>query len=79
MRPDVFFSTYGHFERIAEAIKVRLEKRGIKTYKSDIRKHLIQNNGNISRDDIREIVLYAHKTPNQTQGRVRSRARICPG
>ncbi|QTA90918.1 nitric oxide reductase activation protein NorD [Desulfonema magnum] len=68
VRPDVFFSTYGHFERIAEAIKVRLEKRGIKTYKSDIRKHLIQNNGNISRDDIREIVLYAHKNTESDTG-----------
>ena len=64
LRPELFFSTHQNSERIAKAIKIRLEEKGVKTYKSDIRKRLMENSGNISPEDIREIILH----PNQSSG-----------
>ncbi len=55
-RHDLFFSVFRDIEESAETIKKRLEAKGIKAYKSDIRKHLIEKNGRISAEDIQKIV-----------------------
>ena len=44
-------------DRISKQLKVRLEEKGLKAYQSDIRKHMIENNGNLSFENVREIVL----------------------
>ncbi|MDM8523461.1 hypothetical protein QUF80_08830 [Desulfococcaceae bacterium HSG8] len=58
LRPDLYFSTFRNIERIAETINIRLGEKGVTSYKSDIRKHLIENDGDISPEDIREIILH---------------------
>ncbi|OQX21638.1 MAG: hypothetical protein BWK80_32675 [Desulfobacteraceae bacterium IS3] len=55
-RHDLFFSVFRDIEESAETIKKRLEAKGIKAYKSDIKKHLIEKNGGISAEDIQKIV-----------------------
>lgn len=54
--PGLFFSAYQNYDQIAEKIKTRLEKKGLKVYKSDVRKRLMENHGLISAEDIREIL-----------------------
>lgn len=56
LRPDLFFSAHQNFERMAERLKVNLEEKNLKAYKSDIRKRLTENSGDISVEEIREIV-----------------------
>ncbi len=55
-RHDLFFSAFRDVEQTAETIKSRLEAKGLKAYKSDIKKHLIEKNGRISAEDIQKIV-----------------------
>ncbi len=57
LRPDLYFSNYQNYERLAKTVKIRLKEKGIKVYKSDLKKRLIQKNGIISHDDIKEIIL----------------------
>jgi len=57
LRPDLFFSAFRNLDRISKQLKVRLEEKGLKAYQSDIRKHMIENNGNLSFENVREIVL----------------------
>jgi len=57
LRPDLFYSTYQNLDKTAEKIKLRIEEKGAKIYKSDIRKHLIENNGAISVEEIKELTL----------------------
>ncbi len=54
--PDLFFSAYQDYERIAEKLKNRLEKKGLDIAKSDVRKRLIEKHGAISAEDIKEIL-----------------------
>lgn len=57
LRPDLFFSTYRHFEQIAAKLKDQLKDKELRVYKSDIRRHLIAANGSISRKDIQAMIL----------------------
>ena len=56
LRPDLFFSAYRNIEEMSEKIKISIEKKGGKAYKSDIRKCMRENDGRISPDNIREIL-----------------------
>ncbi|MFH2219494.1 MAG: VWA domain-containing protein [Pseudomonadota bacterium] len=57
VRPELFYETYRHFDRVAESIKAKLEEKGFSVYKSDVRKRLIVQDGAISHGDIQEILL----------------------
>ncbi len=56
LRPDLFFSTFRNFEHIAAKLKVQLDNKGLKVYKSDIRRQLIAKNGAVSHEDIKSII-----------------------
>jgi hypothetical protein len=56
IRPDLVFSTYRNFENIAAKLKVRLDNKGLKVYKSDIRRQLIAKNGAVSHEDIKSLI-----------------------
>jgi len=56
IRPDLYYSTYLKYDRIIRIIKVRLEKKGLRLYKSDVKKCLIQQNGKILLRDLKELV-----------------------
>ena len=56
LRPDLFFASFQHFEETARKIRVRLAEKDLNAYKSDIRKQLMENNGSLSPDDLKEIV-----------------------
>ncbi len=55
IRPDLLYSANKSFEQIAASIKVKLEAKGYKVYKSEIKKRLAANNGVLSPDDIKEM------------------------
>jgi len=64
LRPDLFFAAHRNFEHIAAKLKVQLNDRRLKVYKSDIRRQLIAKNGAVSHEDIKSIILC-----NQNAGR----------
>ncbi len=57
LRPELFFISHGEKEKIANRIKLIIEKKGYKVYKSEIRKHLIDNKGHLSLDKIEKIII----------------------
>ncbi len=61
LRPDLFFYTYKDFERVAVNIKVRLAEKGFHVYKSDLKRHLMANNGSISQQALQELILCSEK------------------
>ncbi len=61
LRPDLFFSTYRHFEQIAAKLQDQLKDKELRVYKSDIRRHLITANGSITREDIQAMILSPKK------------------
>lgn len=60
-RPDLYFSTWQNLDKTAGKIKSRLRENGVTVYKSDIRKHLMENNGAVSVKEIREIAIQTRK------------------
>jgi len=56
LRPDLFYLANSHFENIAQTVKARLEAKGFKVYKSEIRKRLEANNGALSPEDIKDMI-----------------------
>ncbi len=56
LRPDLFYLANSNVENIAETVKMRLEARGFKVYKSEIRKRLEANNGALSPEDIEDMI-----------------------
>jgi nitric oxide reductase NorD protein len=56
IRPDLFYLANSHFEDIAQTVKVRLETKGFKVYKSEIKKRLEANNGGLSPEDIEDMI-----------------------
>lgn len=61
LRPDLFFSTYKDLEHVAGNLKVKLGEKGFHVYKSDLKKHLMANNGSISYKEIQELILCPKK------------------
>jgi len=56
LRPDLFFSAYREYERLAGILKMMLEEKGFTIYKSDIRQRLMENNGMVSHQDCKEMI-----------------------
>jgi nitric oxide reductase NorD protein len=71
LRPDLFFRANGKYERLARTLKVQLGEKGLEVYTSDIKKHLMKNNGMVSHQDLKEIILCfrenhgPHRLPQQ--------------
>jgi nitric oxide reductase NorD protein len=57
LRPDLFFSTYHTYEQIVATLKNQLHDKGIKVYKSDVRRQLIAQKGVLSHEDLQTIIL----------------------
>jgi len=75
IRPDLFFSAFRNFGEIARKLKSGLEQKGFKAYKSDIRKQLIRNNGAVSAETLRDIVV---RTAQNTEHTGENPAHILP-
>jgi len=45
LRPDLYYLANNEFENIAQTVKARIEAKGFRVYKSEIRKHLEENSG----------------------------------
>ncbi len=56
IRPELYFSALRNLDLIAQALKEKLENKGIRVYRSTIRKRLYESNGSLSLMDIKEIV-----------------------
>ncbi|GBC63950.1 VWA domain-containing protein [Desulfonema ishimotonii] len=76
VRPDLFLAGFQHFDKMAGQVRVRLAEKGLKAYKSDIRKQLIDNSGTLSPADLKEIVF---SRDNGTPGESRGRRSTSPG
>ncbi len=61
LRPDLFFSVNKSYENLARKLKVKLEEKGFKTYKSDVKRRLIENNGIVSHQDLKDIIQFSRK------------------
>ena len=57
IRPDLFFFKHLDFEKTAARIRLLLRENGFNVYKSEVRKQLVNNNGALSPDDIKEIII----------------------
>jgi hypothetical protein len=57
LRPDLFFWANREYERLARTLKVQLGEKGFEVYTSDIKKRLMENNGMVSHQDLKEIIL----------------------
>ncbi len=55
LRPDLFYLANSNFE-MAQTVKMKLEAKGFKVYKSEIRKRLEANNGVLSPEDIEDMI-----------------------
>ena len=55
--PQLFFHGIQSMDHKAQLLKNRLERRGVRIYRSDIRKKLVQANGSLSPSDIKQLVL----------------------
>jgi nitric oxide reductase NorD protein len=64
VRSDLFFMSHRNAEQLAAKLTVQLTKKGYKVYKSDIRRKLIANQGMISHEDIKSILLNSQKIEN---------------
>ena len=56
LRPDLFFSVHRKYEHLARMLKLKLKEKGLNIYKSDIKKRLMENNGMVSHQDLKEII-----------------------
>ena len=56
LRPDLFYLANSEFENTAQAVKDRIEAKGFRVYKSEIRKHLEANSGVLSPEDIQDLM-----------------------
>ncbi|MFH0726255.1 MAG: hypothetical protein V2B19_07915 [Pseudomonadota bacterium] len=65
VRPDLVLATHPEEERLAARIKARLTEKSLKVYRSDLRRHLLEHNGQMSTDDL---ALMLHNTPSGPAG-----------
>ena len=66
IRPEFYFGVFGRYDDMAKKVKAGLRVRGVKVFKSDIRKKLMENAGRLSRADLDDVVLHASEEPGET-------------
>jgi nitric oxide reductase activation protein len=64
LRPDWFYGTFQPYERLAAALQKRITAHGLKIYKSDIKQHLIDNQGRVSLEDLEVLLVQPHQDPS---------------
>jgi hypothetical protein len=57
VKPDWVIDTYLPYTAMAISVREKLRKKGIRVFKSDIRKKLMQNQGALSPQDVQDIVV----------------------
>jgi len=57
LRPDLVFNSFAELDALSRKIIDALREKGVKAYKSDVRKKLVDNKGCLSPEDLEEIVL----------------------
>ena len=57
VRPDLYWMTHREQERIADMLKRRLNDRGVKIYKSDLKKRIRETGGGVTPRDLQELVV----------------------
>ncbi len=62
--PELIFRASQQYELTAKKLKIRLFKKGIKAYKSDLKKLLQEKKGVISQDQLREILIFPNMENN---------------
>ena len=72
LRPDLFFSAYREYERLARTLKITLKEKGVDVYASDIKKRLMENNGMVSHQDLKEMI-YCFRKNHEPQGAPKQR------
>jgi hypothetical protein len=75
LRPDLFFGAHRAYEQAAAEIKRRLATQRLKIYKSDICRHLLKNNGQVTREDLEALIICPH-APGDEADAFRPRAPI---
>jgi nitric oxide reductase NorD protein len=69
IQPQLYFSTFKHYEDLAASIKLKLQKQGIRVFKSDIRKRLIEKKGRLTIDDLKDMVLMSRIAQNDIENK----------
>jgi len=67
LRPDLSFAAFKDMEKKARDIMDLLAQKGVKVYRSDIKKRMVENDGKISLEDIEQIMI-SPDSENQHQG-----------
>ncbi|MDM8515612.1 hypothetical protein QUF76_05380 [Desulfobacterales bacterium HSG16] len=57
IRPDLLFAAFQDLEKKAHDIRELLARKGVKVYRSDLKKHMAKNDGRISLEDIKQIMI----------------------
>lgn len=57
INPALYFSSLLAMDRTALLIKTKLMEKGVRVYRSDVRKRLLDNNGTVTMSDIKEIAI----------------------
>ncbi len=57
LRPDLFYGAQRSYEQLAAQLKRRIETRGLKIYKADIRQHLLKNDGRVVIEDLETLIV----------------------
>ncbi len=57
IHPELHSFSLDRTDRMAITLKKRLEEKGIRVYRSDVKKKLLENNGCLTRDHVRDLAL----------------------
>jgi len=75
LRPDLVNGAQRQYDQLAAQIKRRIEQKGLKIYKADIRQHLLKNDGRVSVEDLETLTVQA-RSPAMDSGPLPTRAPI---
>jgi hypothetical protein len=68
-RPELFRSAHADWERTADLLAGKLRDKGIKVYRGDIRRRLVETQGQLSIEDIRTVILSAAENDESASSR----------
>ena len=61
IKADLFFSGHRKYEDLAKKLKIKIEEKGFKIYKSDINRRLVENKGLLTHQDLKDMIFLSHK------------------
>ena len=61
IKPDLLFAAYRKYEGLAKALKTKIEEKGFKIYQSDLNRRLMENNGFLTHQDLKQMIFLSHK------------------